>query len=75
MYTNSGDGNMPSAGRDGRRLSGHDYGTVHRPRYDELQQELGANAGAAGTVDLVVARYREDSAWLVDVERELPMVR
>jgi len=50
---------------------------VYRPRYDKLQQELfGAGVdGAAGTVDLVVARYREDSSWLVDVERELPMVR
>jgi len=50
-------------------------GTDAAALLDELQQELGANAGAAGTVDLVVARYREDSAWLVDVERELPMVR
>ena len=58
-----------------RQLSAHDYGTVHRPRFDALQQELGANAGAGATVDLVVARSHEDSSWLVDVERELPMVR
>merc|ERR1719313_3048696 len=61
--------------RAARQLSAHDYGTVHRPRFDALQQELGANARAGATVDLVVARSDEDSSWLVDVERELPMVR
>ena len=51
------------------------YNTIHRPRFNELQHELEANAGAFRTVDLVVARYRDDSSWLLDVERELPMVR
>jgi hypothetical protein len=47
-----------------------------RPRFDELHDELQVEyAGAPRTVDLVVARNREDSSWLADVERELPMVR
>jgi hypothetical protein len=59
-----------------RGLFADDYTTVHRPRFNELQEELAkADDGAVRTVDLVVARYQEDSSWLADVERELPMVR
>jgi hypothetical protein len=58
-----------------RKLA-HEYHTVRRPRIDALHKEL-ANADAKDlqTVDLVVARYDEDASWLLDVERELPMVR
>jgi hypothetical protein len=62
--------------QNSRALVADDYTTIHRPRFDELQEELAkADAGAIRTVDLVVARYKEDSSWLADVERELPMVR
>jgi len=53
------------------------YRTVHRPRFGELQKEIYGRSGdeTASTVDLVIARYDEDSKWLLDVERELPDVR
>ena len=62
-----------------RRLSQRDpdalFTRVHRPRFAALHRELNEKGDGARTVDLVVARHSEDASWLLDVERELPMVR
>ena len=45
------------------------------PRLALLREEIGAAQVPLPTVDLVVARFKEDLKWLMTVERELPSVR
>jgi len=58
---------------DRRQLSAPPALAMQRPRRSMLATAI-ATSGEP-TVDLVVARYDEDLHWLLEVERELPLVR